>query len=86
MFLNRTGYPDHRSDSEAPLEYCRQWLPVTAQEQLTRIGINTVGELLTADQLLQPSWTDIARLPGMAEYNPILKVYLGLQRKWERLV
>ena len=72
MFLNRTGYHDHRSDSETPLEYCRQWLQVTAREQLTHIGINTVGELLTADQLLQPSWTDIARLPGMTEYDPVL--------------
>ena len=72
MFLNRTGYHDHRSDSETPLEYCRQWLPVSAQEQLTHIGINTIGELLTADQLLHPSWTDIARLPGMAEYDPVL--------------
>ena len=48
MFLKRTGYQDHRSDSETPLKYYQQWLPVTAQEQLTHLGINTVGELLTA--------------------------------------
>ena len=84
MFLNRTGHHDHRNDSKAPLEYCHQWLPVSAQEQLTHIGINTVGELLTADQLLHPSWTDIARLPGMAEYDPVLPPSLE-SVQWEQL-